>query len=132
MIQSFHGHRNHSDVFHGHPYEVLLIIYFGVRGVEALLAIFGNFLTILAIAKFESLRTSTNLFILNLAVSDLIGGLFVYPFDIVTEYTHKQTNAWYNICKLDSYFVELSFAGNVFGIFLIGIDLFIKLHYPLR
>lgn len=48
-----------------------------------LLAIVGNSLVILTLVQNKRMRTITNLFLLNLAVSDLFLGVFCMPFTLV-------------------------------------------------
>ena len=47
-----------------------------------LLSFFGNVLIIIIIFKYRDLRKTTNYFIVNMAVSDLIFALVVFPFQI--------------------------------------------------
>jgi hypothetical protein len=48
-----------------------------------LLAVVGNFLVILTLVHNKRMRTVTNLFLLNLAFSDLLLGIFCMPFTLV-------------------------------------------------
>jgi hypothetical protein len=48
-----------------------------------LLAVIGNSLVILTLVQNKRMRTITNLFLLNLAVSDLFLGVFCMPFTLV-------------------------------------------------
>lgn len=48
-----------------------------------LLAVIGNLLVILTLIQSRRMRTITNLFLLNLAVSDLFLGVFCMPFTLV-------------------------------------------------
>lgn len=48
-----------------------------------LLAIVGNSLVILTLVQNKRMRTITNLFLLNLAVSDIFLGVFCMPFTLV-------------------------------------------------
>ncbi len=48
-----------------------------------LLAIIGNLLVILTLVQSRRMRTITNLFLLNLAVSDLLLGIFCMPFTLI-------------------------------------------------
>lgn len=48
-----------------------------------LLAVAGNGLVILTLIKNQSMRTITNVFLLNLAVSDLLLGVLCMPFTLV-------------------------------------------------
>lgn len=48
-----------------------------------LLAVVGNVLVILTLVHNKRMRTVTNLFLLNLAISDLLLGIFCMPFTLV-------------------------------------------------
>lgn len=48
-----------------------------------LLAVIGNLLVILTLIQSRRMRTITNVFLLNLAVSDLFLGVFCMPFTLV-------------------------------------------------
>lgn len=48
-----------------------------------LLSVIGNSLVILTLVQSRRMRTVTNLFLLNLAVSDLFLGVFCMPFTLV-------------------------------------------------
>lgn len=48
-----------------------------------LLAVIGNLLVILTLIQSRRMRTITNLFLLNLAISDLFLGVFCMPFTLV-------------------------------------------------
>ena len=77
------------------------IVYYTIRFLEALLAVFCNSMTIAAVAKFKELWTTTNLFILSLAVADLLNGLLVTPLYFTVEYleSHNATDSpWFYNC----------------------------------
>lgn len=46
-------------------------------------AVVGNILVILTLVQNKRMRTVTNVFLLNLAVSDLLLGVFCMPFTLV-------------------------------------------------
>jgi cholecystokinin-like receptor len=48
-----------------------------------LLSVAGNFLVILTLVQNKRMRTVTNVFLLNLAVSDLLLGVVCMPFTLV-------------------------------------------------
>lgn len=56
---------------------------FPLYSVIFLLAVVGNFLVILTLVHNKRMRTVTNLFLLNLAISDLLLGIFCMPFTLV-------------------------------------------------
>lgn len=74
-----HGH--HHKIDHGHIKwdDLPSIIYFTGEITVSLLCIFGNALVLEGIRRHRSLHTPTNVFIFNLAVSDLFVGLVVVP-----------------------------------------------------
>lgn len=57
----------------------IIVLY----SVIFLLAVIGNLLVILTLIQSRRMRTITNLFLLNLAVSDLFLGVFCMPFTLV-------------------------------------------------
>lgn len=48
-----------------------------------MLSVLGNTLVILTLAQNKRMRTVTNVFLLNLAVSDLLLGVFCMPFTLI-------------------------------------------------
>jgi len=48
-----------------------------------LLAVIGNLLVILTLIQSRRMRTITNVFLLNLAISDLLLGIFCMPFTLI-------------------------------------------------
>ncbi len=61
--------------------EELNIFYWVVSALLALLALFGNLLTIVAVIKFENLQTIAKLLFLCLAVFDAASGFVVFSLD---------------------------------------------------
>lgn len=60
-------------------WETQILLYSAIF----LLAVLGNCLVILTLVVHQSMRTITNLFLLNLAVSDLLLGVLCMPFTLV-------------------------------------------------
>ena len=54
------------------------------------LGFFGNLLVIVAVMRQRQMKTVTNLFILNLAFSDVVMCLFAVPFTPLASFTGKQ------------------------------------------
>ncbi len=65
------------------------VVYFGVRALQAALAVGGNALTVTAIWRFPTLHSPTNAFVLNLALCDLLVGLLGTPVSIATHYSRR-------------------------------------------
>jgi len=67
------------------PYrlELDVSISVGLYSTIFLLAVLGNVLVILTLVQNQGMRTITNLFLLNLAISDLMVGVLCMPFSLV-------------------------------------------------
>lgn len=59
--------------------ESMIVLY----SIIFLLSVSGNILVILTLTKIKKMRTITNLFLLNLAVSDLLLSVLCMPFSLV-------------------------------------------------
>lgn len=71
-----------ADVLYDVPVQitVLLSIFYGSI---SLLAVIGNSLVIWIVATTRQMQTVTNLFIANLALADVVIGMFVIPFQVI-------------------------------------------------
>lgn len=54
--------------------------------------IFGNTLVILSVVTTRRLRTVTNLFVMSLAVADLLVGIFVMPLDVALTLSNGESS----------------------------------------
>jgi len=64
-------------------YELDMGVQIGLYSAIFLLAVIGNSLVILTLVQNQGMRTITNLFLLNLAIADLLVGVFCMPFTLV-------------------------------------------------
>ncbi len=71
--------------------EQFMLGYFITRGVQSVLAVGGNLLTIYSIATFSFLQTPTNAFVFNLAVCDLLVGIVGTPLSILAHFSRRAT-----------------------------------------
>ena len=99
-------------------------------------AFVGNALVALTFLKTRNLRTSTNYYIVNMALSD-----FLYPFLNWPLYTSEGmltsniliSEPWATLaCKLGMYFRVVSQVVSVLSLVLIGVDRFIAIVYPMK
>lgn len=60
-----------------------IILRISLYSVLFVFAVVGNILVILTLVQNKRMRTVTNVFLLNLAVSDLLLGVFCMPFTLV-------------------------------------------------
>lgn len=58
---------------------ILLSIFYGSISI---IAVIGNSLVIWIVATTRQMQTVTNLFIANLALADVVIGMFVIPFQV--------------------------------------------------
>ncbi|KAI8779321.1 neuropeptide Y receptor type 2, partial [Biomphalaria glabrata] len=82
-VSDLFSNRSSSNTTMINPYDVpkgLIVLLAFLYGSISLLAVIGNGLVILVIVKNRRMHTVTNIFIANLAVSDVIIGLFSIPF----------------------------------------------------
>uniref|UniRef100_A0A8C7H9M2 Neuropeptide FF receptor 1 n=1 Tax=Oncorhynchus kisutch TaxID=8019 RepID=A0A8C7H9M2_ONCKI len=91
----------------------------------------GNYLVCLIVVKNRHMRTVTNLFILNLAISDLLVGIFCIPTTLVDNLITGWpfSNA---VCKLSGLVQGISVAASVFTLVAIAVDRFRCIVYPFK
>ncbi|EEB10238.1 class A rhodopsin-like G-protein coupled receptor GPRnpy1, putative [Pediculus humanus corporis] len=98
-----------------------------------LVGTFGNFLVVYVIITKPAMRTVRNLFILNLAISDLLLCLITMPLtlmEILTRYWPLGHNGF--ICKMIGTFEAISIFVSTFSITAIALDRYQVIVYPMR
>ena len=109
----------------------LLIINIIVRSVEGALSLFGNGLTIVAVTRFESLRTTSNVLICGLAAADFLSGLS--PIWMILQYFLQSHFAvWYVFCVLERFLDIYASSLNVCIITAIAVERCIYISWPLH
>ena len=94
--------------------DLLEGLHFFVVSFESLLCVLGNGLVIIAIIKFESLQTKTNLFVIALAISDFITGCIANPWALAVQsvkfYTlsNSSYNAWETACLVGNFIQSIA------------------------
>ena len=111
-------------------------LFIALMSVISMAAVIGNFLVTAAFCKSPSLRTSTNYYIVNMAVSDLLCSCFNWPL-FATEglLTRKQFITGplaVVVCKLGMYFRGVSQVVSVLSLVLIAIDRYFAIVFPLK
>ncbi|XP_062972297.1 C-C chemokine receptor type 4 [Elgaria multicarinata webbii] len=84
-----------------------------------LLGLAGNLLVVLVLLKYKRLRTMTDIYLLNLALSDLLF-VFALPF-----WAYFVADKWVfgdSFCKLISWIYQVGFYSGIFFIMLMSID----------
>ena len=105
--------------------------------VIMLISLTGNSAIALVILKTQRLRTTTNLLIANMAVSDLLMPLFAMPR--MTTAVYFGANRWLiggnfglAMCKLAPLFQDVSTAVSTQSLVLIAVDRFYHVFYPVK
>lgn len=105
--------------------------------VIMLISLMGNSAIVLVVFKLEQLQTSTNFFIANMAVSDLLMPLFAMPRMMTM--IHFGANRWLMggnfglaMCKLAPLFQDVSTAVSIQSLALIAADRFYNVFYPVK
>ena len=95
----------------------------------------GNSFIALIVYKTQSLRRPINYFIANMAISDLLYSMFVFPMSI----TEAFWGSWpisgplgQTLCKLTSFLPNVSTAVSIQSLVLIAVDRFGAVVFPLR
>lgn len=100
--------------------------------VTTLAAFIGNLLVVVTFLKTPSLRTSTNYFIVNMAVSDLLLALMNWPLYMSSCRGLLTGNVALLICKFGLYSKIVSLAVSIESMVLIAVDRFLATAHPMK
>ncbi|XP_076020220.1 neuropeptide FF receptor 2-like [Genypterus blacodes] len=96
-----------------------------------LVCMVGNSVVCFIVLRSKNMRTVTNLFILNLAISDLLVGIFCMPTtlvdNIITGWPFGSV-----VCKLSGMVQGISVSASVFTLVAIAVDRFRCIVYPFK
>ncbi|MBN3317489.1 NPFF1 protein, partial [Atractosteus spatula] len=95
------------------------------------LCMIGNGLVCLIVLRNKRMRTVTNLFILNLAISDLLVGIFCIPTTLVD----NLITGWpftNSVCKMSGLVQGMSVSASVFTLVAIAVDRFRCIVHPFK
>ena len=110
------------------PEIILLVVAYGL---VVMISLFGNSLVCHVIYKTRRMHTVTNLFIANLALSDLLITIFNIPFTVA----RNVMNQWIFgnfLCQFVNFILMCSVYVSTFTMSAIAIDRYIVIVYPLR
>lgn len=96
-----------------------------------LLTILGNTLVLLAVSFTPNLRSTTNIFIVNLAIADLLLGVFVLPFSAFLEMNTKQWIFGYTFCGVWAAMDVLCCTASIISLCVISVDRYVGVTRPL-
>ncbi|XP_043266787.1 cholecystokinin receptor type A-like [Venturia canescens] len=96
-----------------------------------LLSVIGNCLVLVTLARNKRMRTVTNVYLLNLAVSDLLLGVFCMPFTLLGQIL-KNFVFGLVMCKLIPYFQAVSVSVGVWTLVAISLERYFAICRPLK
>ncbi|XP_076162819.1 cholecystokinin receptor type A [Ptiloglossa arizonensis] len=100
-------------------------------GTIFLLSVVGNSLVLITLARNKRMRTVTNVYLLNLAVSDLLLGVFCMPFTLLGQIL-KNFVFGITLCKLIPYFQAVSVSVGVWTLVAISLERYFAICRPLK
>jgi leucokinin receptor len=112
------------------PVFVVTLLAF-LYGSISVIAIIGNILVIIVIAKDKHMQTVTNIFIANLAFADVIIGMFTIPFQFQPA-LHQRWDFPDFLCQAAPSVKVLSVSVSVVTLTIISLDRYVAVMYPLK
>ncbi|XP_026828905.1 cholecystokinin receptor isoform X2 [Ooceraea biroi] len=100
-------------------------------GTIFFLSIVGNSLVLITLARNKRMRTVTNVYLLNLAISDLLLGVFCMPFTLLGQIL-KNFVFGLTMCKLIPYFQAVSVSVGVWTLVAISLERYFAICRPLK
>ena len=128
---------NSSHVSNG-PCPLAVSVFFTtVLAVISLAAFIGNILEMTVVYKTPSLRTSTNFYYVNIAVSDFLSSLTSWPLYFTDEIIISpgiliQGRLATTGCKIGVYVRLVSTSVSIFSLLLIATDRYIAIVFPFK
>ncbi|XP_063923366.1 cholecystokinin receptor type A-like [Zophobas morio] len=113
----------------GGVFESQLIIPLYV--IIFVLSIVGNTLVLVTLVRNKRMRTVTNVYLLNLAISDLLLGVFCMPFTLVGQVLRNFIFGA-TMCKLIPYFQAVSVSVGVWTLVAISLERYFAICRPLK
>ena len=105
--------------------------------IITLWSLIGNFLVFVTVYKNPNLRTSTNYYYVNVAVSDFVASLAAWPLYLTDEIITSKGSLMIGPlatagCKVGIYVRAVSTAVSVLSLVLVAVDRFIATVYPFK
>jgi hypothetical protein len=91
----------------------------------------GNFLVVFAIYRYRSLRTISNLIILNFSIADLLFSL-TSPLITAFMWTEDKIVMFSPLCSFSAVMAQLLFHVSMFSLVFISFERFLATNYPLK
>lgn len=101
-------------------------------------ALLGNVLVVTVFNKFNSVRTNTNYFIVNMAVSDMLFPIVLWPTEMIDMWT-GYNRRWFIggplgqlTCKLTAFLIDVSSTVSIQSLVLVAVERFVAVVYPMQ
>ncbi|XP_020605183.1 substance-K receptor-like [Orbicella faveolata] len=125
------------------PYDSALcphavsIFFTTTMAIISLAGLIGNFLVIFSVYKTPSLRTSTNYYYVNMAVSDFTASFAIWPLYLTDEIITSSGSLLQEplataACKVGAYFRLVSTIVSILSLVLIAFNRFVATVFPLK
>lgn len=107
--------------------KLMVPIFFGIIGVTGFI---GNILVITVVMLNPKMKSTTNMMIINLAISDLLFVIFCIPFTAIDYMLNEWPlgNAW---CKIVQYLIIVTALTSIYTLVLMSFDRFLAVVYPI-
>ena len=123
----------HISFDHHAPCRYAVSIFFTTAmAIISLATITGNTLVITSVYKTPSLRTSTNCYYVNMAISDLLACVTTWPMYLTDESSGSLLQGSSIECKMAIFSRMVSIIVSVLSLVLIAVDRFIAIVLPLK
>ncbi len=96
-----------------------------------LVGIAGNLLTILVVTKYKDMRTTTNLYLCSMALSDLLIFLCM-PLDLYRVWRYRPWNFGDELCKLFQFVSESCTYSTILNITALSVERYFAICFPFR
>ncbi|XP_030623439.1 growth hormone secretagogue receptor type 1 [Chanos chanos] len=96
-----------------------------------LVGITGNLMTILVVTKYKDMRTTTNLYLCSMALSDLLIFLCM-PLDLYRFWRYRPWNFGDQLCKLFQFVSESCTYSTILNITALSVERYFAICFPLR
>ncbi|KAM3594334.1 uncharacterized protein V6R79_005971 [Siganus canaliculatus] len=96
-----------------------------------LIGVAGNVMTILVVSKYRDMRTTTNLYLCSMAVSDLLI-FFCMPLDLYRMWRYRPWRLGDALCKLFQFVSESCTYSTILSITALSVERYLAICFPLR
>ncbi|XP_028658835.2 melatonin receptor type 1A-A [Erpetoichthys calabaricus] len=93
--------------------------------------ILGNLLVIVSVYRNKKLRNAGNIFVVSLAIADLVVAIYPYPL-VLTSIFHNGWNLGYAHCQISGFLMGISVIGSIFNIMGIAINRYCYICHSLK